>query len=122
MEKGKVWSKVRGFTIWVISILATVILSKIVEKIGASQMKELLSQIYQLFVIGIWPVWVGLVVMLIYLFVMFLIDTHKKIKDLIKEVKTLKMSISNQGEGHLIEDPTRKKKDELFKRMLTGSQ
>jgi len=48
---------------------------------------------------------------------------RKRINILIKDVETLKSGRSGQVEDHLIEhDPSRKMKDEFFKRILTGSQ
>jgi hypothetical protein len=60
-------------------------------------------------------------------FLIFLISSINyilsRLRDISKRLERLENNpTAGQGKGHLIEDPTRKKKDELFKRILTGSQ
>ncbi len=71
------------------------ILVKVVDKYGGFlQMEDL----YKIFVIELWPIWVGLIVTILYWFIRYQVDIRKSNKTIAEEIIGIKKSLKNTND------------------------
>jgi hypothetical protein len=71
------------------------ILLKAVDKYGGFLQIE---DSYKIFVIELWPIWVGLIVTVLYWFIRYQLDIHKSNKTTAEEIIGMKKSLKNAND------------------------